>query len=154
MFSPWIKRLLSPEEVQARMVEIKRMVVDGEFTADGAFNGDGTGMLFGAPPITQYEPHDADRATSPEGDEKACFTSFVWGSVSGKIEPSFNIVKCTSKNSYDMSSTRNIQNMYAATFTPQKGWTLGLWPSTLTLSVKKRQPLLPCANAISLAMST
>lgn len=70
-----------------------------------------TGMLLGAPPRTQYvPPHSADSATAPEADEKARFTSFMYGSAKGTLEASFNIVKCTSKNAYDLGSTRVLGN--------------------------------------------
>lgn len=71
-----------------------------------------TGMLFSAPPRTQYiPPHSsADSATAPEADEKARFSSFLYGSAKGTLEASFNIVKCTSKNAYDLGSPRLLRS--------------------------------------------
>lgn len=141
--STQIKKLPPPDEVQRQMAEIQKRVVDGDYSAAEVFSGDETGMLFGAPPLLQHIPVDADRATAPEGDDKARFTSFLYGSAAGIMEPSFNIVKCSSKNPFDLSGTRVVHNLHTTSFTAAKGWKLFTWARELMLPQKKGAPAMP-----------
>lgn len=132
------KTLPPPEKVQERMRQIQETVVAGGFARGEVFNGDETGVLFGALPLTQYIPFDADRATAPEGDDKARFTAFLYGSAEGNMEPAFIITKCTSKNSFDLSSTRVVQNLHALPdYSAVRGWTLKNWERQIMLPAKK-----------------
>ena len=88
-----VKTLPAPEVVQARMAQIQSKILEGNFTLDDVFSGDETGMLFGAPPLKQYIPFDADRATSPEADDKARFTWMPWGDADGGMGANFGIVR-------------------------------------------------------------
>ena len=94
------------------------------------------GIFFGAPPKNQYIPKSADRATAPESDDKARFTSLLWGTAAGWMGPSFNIVKMSVKGA-DLSSSRVLQNLQkVAGFGASDGWELRIWCRTLTLRVK------------------
>lgn len=133
------KKLPAPEEVQKRMAEIQKVIVDGGYDEDEVFSGDETGILFGAQPLRQYIPLSADRATAPEGDDKARFTSFLFGSAGKGMEPSFNIVKCASQNPYDLSGTRVIHNLFIQHFSADEGWELKKWERTMDLPVKNKK---------------
>ena len=88
-----IKELPPPEVIQATMSSIQQCIDDNKYKTSQIVSGDDTAMLFGLPPKNQYVPHDAERAVTPVCDEKARFTSFLFGCASG-MYPSFNIVKC------------------------------------------------------------
>ena len=64
------KQLPPVEVVQARMADIQAQIAAGEYQLGEFFNGDESGMIFGAQPKRQYVPLDADRAVSPEGDDE------------------------------------------------------------------------------------
>ena len=78
-------------EVRTRMAEIQKVIDDGDFDEDEVVNPDETGVFYGAPPKQQYIPSTAERATSAPSDDKARFTSLLWGSTAGKMKPSFKI---------------------------------------------------------------
>jgi len=84
-------------------------------------------------------PPDAARASTPETNDKARFTAMLFGDAAGKMGKSFNIVKCSSKNPVDLSSTRILHNLVANGdgFKPSDGWTLSMWERSLTLKNKK-----------------
>ena len=107
-----VKELPKPEDVQEHMKRIQDKIVAKGYAADEVFSDDETGMLFGAPPLRQYVPLSSERATAPESDDKARFTSFLYGNAAGKMGKSFNIVKCQSKNPFDLGGTRVLQNMH------------------------------------------
>ena len=107
------KQLPSPELVQARMAEIQKVVIDGKYDATEVFNGDETGMVFGAQPKYQYLGSNADRATVPDADDKSRFTSFVFANAKGEVKPTFNIIKCSTKNAADFTGTRVVGNLLA-----------------------------------------
>lgn len=133
------KELPSPQVVQARMAQIQARIVEGEYAVDEVFNGDETGMFFGAPPKKQYVPISADRATAPESDDKARFTSFLWADSDGTMQPTFNIIKCQSKSSYDLSATTKLRSLHLTFFTAQQGWTLEIWSRTMKLPNAKKE---------------
>lgn len=55
------KRLPSREVVRSQMVaEIQAQKVEGSYDDDEVFNGDETGIFFGAPPKRQYVQLTAD----------------------------------------------------------------------------------------------
>ena len=106
MFSrPWVKGFLKraalrrrrvtasekilppPTEVRARMEAIQSMLAD--YDLEETISADETGIFFGAPPKNQYIPESAARATAPESDDKARFTSLLWGTAAGWMGPSF-----------------------------------------------------------------
>lgn len=136
------KELPSPEIVQARMLEIQQRIVEGDYREDEVYNGDETGMFFGAPPKKQYVPFSADRATAPEGDEKARFTSFLFASSDGVMAPTFNIIKSQSRNAYDLSGTTKLKSLHCDVFTEQDGWRLEMWSRTIMLP-NARKELVP-----------
>mmetsp|Transcript_40 Transcript_40/g.128 ORF Transcript_40/g.128 Transcript_40/m.128 type:complete len:482 (-) Transcript_40:275-1720(-) len=136
------KTLPPPADVQAVMEEIQQLIDTKGFSLAEVFNGDETGMLFGAAPKLQYVPLTADRATSPEGDEKARFTSFLYGSADGEMGPTFNIIKCQSKNPYDLSGTTVVGKLLKIDFfSAAKGWTLMMWSRKLVLPMGKKNEL-------------
>lgn len=73
-----LKDLPSPAEVQQIMSSIQKTIQDGGFSLAEVFNGDETGIFFGAPPKKQYVPLSADRATSPETDDKTRISFFFY----------------------------------------------------------------------------
>ena len=119
----------------------KFKIVAKGYAADEVFSGDETGMLFGAPPLKQYVPLSSERATAPESDDKARFTSFLYGNAAGKMKKSFNIVKCQSQSPYDLGGTRVLQNMHKkdARFSSAAGWTMERWSRSLMLPAKKNE---------------
>ena len=75
------KILPSPEKVQEQMLLIQEHVID--FELDEIISADETGFNYGALPLNQFVPHDAERATAPDSDEKARFTAMLWGVAAG-----------------------------------------------------------------------
>ena len=135
-----LKILPSPQVVQEAMKDIQDAIKAGGFTLEEIFNGDETGMLFGAPPKIQYVPLSADRATSPESDDKARFTAFLYGSAAGKMAPVFCIIKCQSKNPYDLSKTTVVAKLLKTDyFSAAKGWELRTWSRTMALPNAKKE---------------
>ena len=51
--------------------------------------------IYGEKPKNQYIPADAARASTPETDDKARFTSMLFGDAKGDMGKTFNIIKCT-----------------------------------------------------------
>ena len=78
-----------PVDVQTCMAEIQKRIVDGGYEPKQVLSGDETAILFGQPPKNQYIPGDASRGFTPEGDDKARFTSFLGGTAEGML-PSFS----------------------------------------------------------------
>ena len=140
------KVLPDPPVVQARMEEIQQTITDGPadgsggFTIDETVSADETGVFFGAAPKNQMVPEDAERATAPESNEKARFTSLLWGTGRGKMGPSWNVVKCSVKG-HDLSSVRVLKTMHESEpgFTAADGWELKMWEKVLTLVVKGKE---------------
>ena len=142
--SAQVKKLPEPAEVQAAMEAIQKTIEEKQYTASEVRSGDETGMLFGAAPVSQFIPLSADRATAPEADDKARWTSFLSGNGEGEMDPSFNIVKCASKNAFDLSGTKVIQNLHKLTyFSASKGWSLKTWERAMMLPpAKSKEPAL------------
>ena len=87
-------------------------------------------MFYGAPTRLQYVPRSADRALAPESDDKSRFTTFRYGSAGGKMQPTFNIIKCHSSDPYDLSRTTIMSKLHATSFTTADGWVLKQWERT------------------------
>ena len=98
------KVLPSNEVVRGRMGEIQKVIVDEKYTDEETISADETGIFFGAPPKNQYVPESAARGTAAESDDKARFTSLQWGKGTGKMGPSFNIIKMSVKGT-DLSTS-------------------------------------------------
>ena len=134
------EKVLPPvEEVRGRMTEIQKVKVDGDYKDDETISADETGVFFGAPPKNQYIPESAVRATAAESDDKARFTSLLWGDGEGNMGPSFNIVKMSVKGP-DLSSSRVLDNMMAVPgFTTADGWEKRIWRRKLKLPNRKKE---------------
>ena len=132
-----LKELPSPEMVQARMAEIQAAIDASGYEPSCILSNDETAMTFGLPPKNQYVPKSAERAATPEGDEKARFASFISGSAKG-LCPSFNIIKCSSKDPYNLSCSGVVHNLHRASFTKEAGWELSMWEKMLMLPSPKR----------------
>uniref|UniRef100_A0A7S0Q0W4 HTH CENPB-type domain-containing protein n=1 Tax=Coccolithus braarudii TaxID=221442 RepID=A0A7S0Q0W4_9EUKA len=133
----------SVEEVRATMAAIQKMIAEGGYDDDEVVNSDETGCFFGAPPKSQWVPKSAQRATSTPSDEKARFTSLLTGKVSGKMHPSFNIVKMSVKG-VDLTSSTTLRLMMEKQpgFSAADGWELKIWKRRLTLPMKgKKEPV-------------
>ena len=133
------KQLPPPEKVQEVMLDIQKTIVEGEFTLAEIFNGDESGMFYGAPPKRQYVPLSADRAMAPESDEKSRFTAFLWGSAEGNMQSVFCIVKCSSQNPYDLSRTTVLKNLMRDKFSAENGWELKQWARDMALPAGKKK---------------
>ena len=133
------KQLPPVEEVDARMKVIQNIIQVKGYTKAQILNSDETGLFYGEKPKNQYVPPDAARASTPETDDKARFTAMLFGSAAGKMGKSYNIIKCSSKNPTDLTSTRVLQNLAAngAGFQPSDGWSLLVWQRSLTFKNKK-----------------
>ena len=126
------------EVVQARMADIQAQIAAGDYQLHDVFNGDESGMIFGAQPKRQYVPIDADRAVTPEGDDKSRFTAFLYGDATGKMLPTFVVIKGSAKCTVDLSSTRVVANlMNDSYFAAYEGWQLKLWQQELSLQGKQ-----------------
>ena len=51
------------------MAAIQEKIVSGQYDEQDVYNGDESGILYGAQPLKQYIPFSADRATAPEADD-------------------------------------------------------------------------------------
>ena len=112
-----------------------QLVITG-YTLDQRVNADETGVFFGAAPKNQFVPASAARAMAPESNEKARFTSLLWGKATGEMGPSFNIIKMDVKGT-DLSTSRVLKNLHKlAGFTVADGWELRTWERTLTLPMR------------------
>jgi hypothetical protein len=135
-FRPEFRSLLLAGAVRLRMTAIQNTIDDGKYDDEEVISVDETGVFFGAPPKNQYIPPSAARATAPDSDEKARFTSMLWGKRNGKMGPSYNIIKMSVKG-VDLSTSRVLNNLHKIVgFRTQDGWNHGLWEQTLTLNVK------------------
>ena len=132
-----IKELPVPEVIQARMADIQKKIEDGNYQSSQVLSGDETAMLFGLPPKNQYIPESAERAVTPAADEKARFTTFIFGSAEG-LSPCFSIVECQAKNGYDLSNSKVIHSLHHESFTAAEGWALMMWERTLALPSRQR----------------
>ena len=128
--------------IRKRMAEIQAAIMAGDYTLEEILSVDETGIFFGAPPKHQYILESAVRATAPESNEKARFTSLLWGKASGKMGPSWNIIKMDVKGT-DLSSSRVLNNLAKKPgFTPAEGWELKVWRRKLTLPMRgKKEPV-------------
>lgn len=134
-----IEKVLPPAEaVDQRLKEIQKVLVEGKFERAQILNSDETGIFYGEKPKNQYVPGDAKRASCPESDDKARFTSMLFGSAAGKMGPTYNIVKCNSAKA-DLTGTRVLKNLVADGdgFKPEDGWNMFRWERTLALKNKK-----------------
>ena len=130
------------EVVQQRTTEIQSAIEEGGYEADEVINPDETGVLYGAPPKLQYIPVTANRAMAPASDDKARFTSLLAGDTSGKMLPSFNIVKMNVKG-VNLSSSRVLDNlMKVSGLRVEDGWEKQVWRRTLTLPHKGKKELV------------
>ena len=129
------KVLPSPEKVQEQMLLIQEHLID--FELEEIISADETGFNYGALPLNQFVPTDAERATAPDSDEKARFTAMLWGVAAGYMGSIFAIIKCSAKGA-NLTSTRVLKTLHAdAGFTAQDGWSLLTWTKDLTLTEKK-----------------
>ena len=133
------KKLPSLEDVRARMSEIQ-LTISG-FKPGERVSADETGVFFGAPPKHQYVDASAERASAPDSDEKARFTSLLWGTPE-EMGPSFNIIKMTVKGP-DLSSSTVLKSLHEQTgFRASDGWELKTWQRKLSLPVRgKKDPV-------------
>ena len=121
------------------MASIQAALKLGEYTLDEIISADETGVFFGAPPKNQYVPESAARATEPESNEKARFTALLWGTASGQMGPSYNIIKMDVKGN-NLSTSRVLNNLAKLPgFTPADGWEHRTWKRTLTLPQRGKQ---------------
>jgi len=128
-----LKEMPTPEVVQERMTTIQAFIEEKGISLENIFSGDESGMFYGAPPRLQYVPRSADRALAPESDDKSRFTTFLYGSAGGKMQATFNIIKCHSSDPYDLSRTTIMSTLHATSFTTADGWVLKQWERTLNL---------------------
>jgi hypothetical protein len=111
-----------------------RIVEKGPFTPDQTISADETGIFYGAPPLNQYVPHDTKRGAAPASDVKARLTSLQAATAAGNHIGSFNIIKCSVKDPYDLSSARVISNLHKKPgFTAEDGWELREWERTIEI---------------------
>ena len=115
-----LKELPPPDVIQATMADIQKKIDEGNYNASQVLSGDETAMLFGLPPKNQYAPKTACRGVTPAADEKARFTTFVFGSACG-LNPTFSIVKCQARSGYDLSHTKVIHNLHNESFKAADG---------------------------------
>lgn len=131
------KILPPPEQVQAHMEKIQTRIVEMNFSRSQIINADETGIFYGEKPKNQYVPSDADRASTPETDDKSRYTAMLWGAADGEMGDAFCIIKCNVARP-DLSSTRVIQNLHNMPgFKACDGWTLHVWERSLALKNKK-----------------
>jgi len=76
-------------------------------------------MLFGFPKSICTKD-GLPEGVMPAADEKARFTTFVFGSACG-LNPTFSIVKCQARSGYDLSHTKVIHNLHNESFTAADG---------------------------------
>ena len=128
------KVLPPPAEVQERMLLIQERLLD--FEPDEIISGDETGFNYGALPLLQYVPQDAERATAPDSDEKARITAMLWGYAAGKMGAIFVIMKCSSKAA-DLSKTRVLNDLHQLEgFRMSDGWEMRKWTKELEIKAK------------------
>ena len=131
-------KVLPPaEQVQEKMLFIQEHLID--FDLDEIISADETGFNYGALPLNQFVPCDADRATAPASDEKARFTAMLWGVAKGEMGSIFVILKCSAKRA-DLTHTRILTTLMTEEgFKEADGWTLKTWVKSLTLTEKKKE---------------
>ena len=125
-------------ETRAIMTEIQEIIEEKKFSPAQCFSSDETGMFYASPPRNQYVPENAARGCTPEGDEKARFTTLESGDADGGMLPSMHMIKCTVKQgATDFSQTRVVHKLHRKTsFTESDGWKLGIWQKTMALERK------------------
>jgi len=117
------------------MLAIQELLI--AFNLDEVISADETGFNYGALPLLQYVPQDAQRASAPESDEKARVTAMLWGVASGKMGPIFVIIKCSTKVA-DLTRTRVLKDLAMVDgFKPSDGWKMCTWVKTIEIKVKK-----------------
>jgi hypothetical protein len=145
--------LPSVEEVRQHMKTIQKKIDEGGYSDDDVFNPDETATRPGASPLYQLQfPNMRGAAINPNSMLR--FTTMLAGSAAGNMLPSFNIIKCTIRqttktvstasssrgrkvsNFGDLSSSTILDSLQnKAGFRNRDGWTKGSWTSTLSLKV-------------------
>lgn len=131
----------SPEDCRARMAAIQHDLLGVEL--DAIINGDETAVFYGCNPHFQYTLNSVARGSAPESNQKTRFTAFLFGSAAGTFYPAFIIIKCTTKNKHDLSSSRVLKkwhddptfnrNISLPDGSTRKAWVLEEWSRTIAV---------------------
>ena len=143
----------SNDYVRAHYKAIQKQIDEGGFQDDDIFNPDETATRPGAAPLYQLTFKNM-RAAAINPNSMLKFTSMLAGSAAGNMLPSFNIIKCTIRQTTtpvttpsstrgrkvssfgDLSSSRVLDSLLITVgFRNQDGWTKALWKRTLNLKV-------------------
>ncbi len=142
-----VKVVPSAEVVAARMKEIQTVIDAGpvggqpagqsqHYEKSDIINADETASHYALKPVDQYVPKGTKRGSSPAFDDKARFTSMLYGDGEGTMLAIFNIIKCTVKSA-DLRSSTVISALHKKEgFRQEEGWTLRMWSRELTFTVK------------------
>jgi len=142
-----VKAVPSPAVVAARMKEIQAVIEKGpvggqpvgqsqKYEKIDIINADETASHYALKPVDQYVPKGTKRGSSPAFDDKARFTSMLYGDGEGTMLAIFNIIKCTVKSA-DLRSSTVISALHKKEgFREEDGWALKMWDRELTLKDK------------------
>jgi hypothetical protein len=142
-----VKAVPSPEVVAARMKQIQAVIEAGppggqpdgqsqKYEKKDIYSADETASHYALKPLNQYVPKGNKRGSSPAFDDKARFTTMLYGDGEGVMQPPLNIIKCT-VHSVDLRSSTVISTLHKKEgFRQADGWTLKTWDRELVLKVK------------------
>jgi hypothetical protein len=108
------------------------------FLKSEIWSADETAIMYGAKPKNCYIDHKQTRSSVPESDDKARFTSMLFGNGAGTMGPSFNLIKCGCQCPYDLSRAKVIDNLHKVDgFTSADGWTLHMWKRDVEVKTRR-----------------
>jgi hypothetical protein len=141
------------DEVRAHYEAIQKQIDDGGYEDDDVFNPDETATRPGAAPLYQLTFKNM-RGAAINPNSMLKFTSMLAGSAAGNMLPSFNIIKCTIRQTTtpattasstrgrkvssfgDLSSSRVLDSLLKVIgFRNHDGWSKAMWKRSLKLKV-------------------
>ena len=107
------KKVPEPAVIQKRMSEIQSKIRDKQYTLAEIISADETGIFFGAAPKHQIVAQDSERASAPDGNEKARYTDLLWGTAAGEMGPPWHVIKCSVKG-VNLSTATVLKTLHQA----------------------------------------
>ena len=126
--------------VQVRMGEIQLRIVTEEYEYHQVWSADETACRYKIGPSGLYVTEGAERAATPTGtDDKARFTSMLYGNAAGEMGAQFFILHVGTKSKTDLRTSTTLDNLRTRLNGGKDKpgpWVKKVWSRKLTLTKK------------------
>ena len=131
------KKRPTPEEVRKIMLETQETIAQNHLKPAEIGNADETATYVSVSPLYQYVEAEQSRASAPDGDSKARFTSMLLVKGDSTFAPAFHIMRCT-LNKPDITRSTVLTKLHKSVgFTADDGWSYHIWEKEISLRTKR-----------------